>query len=115
GIIPAESYLESGVPICLGSDSHVQIDLLEDARELEYHLRLQKMERSILTPDDSLSGLAAQLFECATVYGARSLQYNGGTIAQGRNADFFTLDLHDPMLSVEIRGQRCRCRRKGDR
>jgi len=48
GVVPADEYLKHGVPICLGTDSHVQIDLLEDARELEYHLRLQKLERAIL-------------------------------------------------------------------
>ena len=42
GVVPADEYLKHGVPICLGTDSHAQIDLFEDARELEYHLRLQK-------------------------------------------------------------------------
>ena len=32
--------------ISLGSDSNVQINLLEDARELEYHLRLSKLSAS---------------------------------------------------------------------
>ena len=43
-------------------DSQIQIDLLEDARELEYHLRLQKMQRNVLAPE-----LARKLFDCATL------------------------------------------------
>jgi formimidoylglutamate deiminase len=50
GIIPIDSYFRQGVRVSLGTDSHVEIDLLEDARELEYHLRLQKMERAVLDP-----------------------------------------------------------------
>ncbi|HBB94389.1 MAG TPA: hypothetical protein DC054_03270, partial [Blastocatellia bacterium] len=49
GVVPADEYLKHDVPICLGTDSHAQIDLLEDARELEYHLRLQKLERAVLS------------------------------------------------------------------
>ena len=49
GVIPADEYLKHDVSICLGTDSHAQIDLLEDARELEYHLRLQKLERAVLS------------------------------------------------------------------
>jgi formimidoylglutamate deiminase len=48
GVVPADEYLKHGVPICLGTDSHVQIDPFEEARELEYHLRLQKLERAVL-------------------------------------------------------------------
>ncbi len=65
GIVPAEMLFMEGVAVALGTDSHTQIDLLEDARELEYHLRLQKLERAVLAPtkDDSPSALAGQLFE----------------------------------------------------
>ena len=50
GIIPADLYFDAGVRVALGTDSHAQIDLLEDARELEYHLRLQKLSRAVLAP-----------------------------------------------------------------
>ncbi len=81
------------VRIALGSDSQAQIDPLEDARELEYHLRLERQERAIL---DQIDGqpLAARLFDCATVNGARAL----GVPA---NDDCFTVDLDD----VSIAGQ----------
>ena len=76
GVVPADEYLKNGVAICLGTDSHTQIDLLEDARELEYHLRLQKLERAVLSvpsvSESNSSDEARLLFDCATVNGARA-------------------------------------------
>ncbi|MEK6283388.1 MAG: formimidoylglutamate deiminase [Acidobacteriota bacterium] len=101
GVVPVDEFLKQGVPVALGTDSHVEINLLEDARELEYHLRLQKMERAVLAgPDDQgPSALAARLFQCATVNGARSIGATGGTLAQDSPADFFTVDLDDPSIA----------------
>ena len=101
GVIPADRYVENQVPICLGTDSHAQIDLLEDARELEYHLRLQRKERNVLAPNDEQdrSALARRLLGCATVNGAKSIGFNGGQIEAGAPADFFTVDLNDPSIA----------------
>jgi formimidoylglutamate deiminase len=100
GIIPADKLLAAGVPISLGSDSHAQIDLLEDARELEYHLRLRDLQRNVLAPEDPRpDALAARLFLSATVSGARSLGFGGGTLKPGTPADFFTVDLNDPSIA----------------
>ncbi len=91
GVVPADEYFKHGVPMCLGTDSHAQIDLLEDARELEYHLRLQKLERAVLS--------ATALFDCATINGARSIGAPGGALERGMPADFFTVDLDDPSIA----------------
>lgn len=119
GIVPVDGFFARGVPVSLGTDSHVEIDLLEDARELEYHLRLQKMERAVLDSGRSLtvgenigssesegtlpggqaSALAARLFDCATVNGAASINSPGGTLEPGHSADFFTVDLNDPSIA----------------
>jgi formimidoylglutamate deiminase len=99
GISPADRLLGAGVGICLGSDSNVQIDLLEDARGLEYHLRLNQLERVILAPDSSQDGLGKRLFDCATETGAQSLAAPGGKLEIGRPADFFTVDLRDPSIA----------------
>ena len=97
GVVPADLYFKANVPVSLGTDSQTQIDLLEDARALEYHLRLQKVERNVLAPENetSHSALAARLFECATVNGAKAIGFNGGKLEVGAPADFFTVDLND--------------------
>lgn len=97
GVVPVDAYFDAGVRVALGTDSQIQIDLLEDARELEYHLRLQKTARNVLAPvdDESSSALARRLFDCATVRGAESIGFNGGKLEPGAPADFFTVDLDD--------------------
>jgi formimidoylglutamate deiminase len=135
GVVPADLFFEHGVPVALGTDSHAQIDLLEDARELEYHLRLHTLRRNVLAParveDEGraegdaaasasdkaadaasdkaadaegdagrgMSALAARLFECATLSGARSIGAHAGAFEPGRVADFFTVALDDPSIA----------------
>jgi len=110
GIVPADVLFMAGARVSLGTDSHTQIDLLEDARELEYHLRLQKLERAALangggtidemeTDGTQLSALAVSLFDCATRHGAASIGATGGDLSAERPADFFTVDLHDPSIA----------------
>jgi formimidoylglutamate deiminase len=101
GVFPADGYFQAGVPVCLGSDSHTQIDLLEDARELEYHLRLQRKERNVLASsnDDSRSSLASSLLECATINGSKSIGLDARRLEVGAPADFFTVDLNDPSIA----------------
>jgi formimidoylglutamate deiminase len=116
GVVPADLFFEHSIPVALGTDSHTQIDLLEDARELEYHLRLHTLQRNVLAParvDDEgraegdtadaeghrMSALAARLFECATLSGARSIGAHAGAFEPGRAADFFTVNLEDPSIA----------------
>ena len=101
GVVPVDAYFKAGVAVSLGSDSQIQIDLLEDARELEYHLRLQQTVRNVLAPVDDVdeSALARRLFDCATVNGATSIGFDGGTLEPGAPADFFTVDLDDPSIA----------------
>jgi formimidoylglutamate deiminase len=88
GIAPADRLLDAAVPICLGTDSQIQIDLLEDARQLEYHLRLQRLRRVVLADH-----LAKPLLAIATTNGTKSL---GGSVTDD---DYFTIDLHDPSVA----------------
>jgi formimidoylglutamate deiminase len=94
GFVRADEIFSAGIHVALGSDSQAQIDPLEDARELEYHLRLQQQKRAVLDQVGGM-GLAARLFDCATVDGARSLGVAGGELKAGAFADFFTVDLND--------------------
>ena len=103
GKAASTSASEEGVSMALGTDSHAQIDLLEDARELEYHQRLQRMERAVLAgtapTEGGAAALAARLFDCATINGAKSIGSPVGILETGRSADFFTVDLDDPSIA----------------
>jgi formimidoylglutamate deiminase len=98
GIIAADNVMAAGIRVAFGSDSQAQIDPLEDARELDYHLRLKQQERAIL---DQIAAqpLASRLFDCATVHGARALGLPGGPLTPGSFADFFTVDLNDVSIA----------------
>jgi formimidoylglutamate deiminase len=98
GIVAADHIMTAGIRIALGSDSQAQIDPLEDARELDYHLRLEQQERAIL---DQIAEkpLASRLFDCATVHGSRALALSGGGLNAGSFADFFTVDLNDVSIA----------------
>jgi formimidoylglutamate deiminase len=98
GVIAADQVMRQGIRIAFGSDSQAQIDPLEDARELEYHLRLERQQRAILDQIGEQT-LASRLFDCATVHGARALGVAAGELAGGLSADFFTVDLDDVSIA----------------
>ncbi|HEY1499644.1 MAG TPA: formimidoylglutamate deiminase [Acidobacteriaceae bacterium] len=98
GILAADEVMRAGVSVALGSDSQAQIDPLEDARELDYHLRLKHQQRAILDQIGN-QGLAARLLDCATVNGARALAVPSGSLTNESFADFFTVDLRDVSIA----------------
>ena len=55
GFLPVERLLHRGVGLCIGSDSNVRIDPLEELRELDGIARRQAGRRDVLTVDALLS------------------------------------------------------------
>jgi formimidoylglutamate deiminase len=103
GIFPADTAARLGIPVAFGTDSQAQIDILEDARQLEYHLRLRDQQRGILDASARLDWASRMpietgLLKAATENGYAALGLQGGGLAVGEPADFFTVDLND--LSV---------------
>jgi formimidoylglutamate deiminase len=98
GIIAADNVMAAAIRVAFGSDSQAQIDPLEDARELDYHLRLEHQERAILDGIEAQT-LASRLFDCATIHGAHALDLPAGGLAPGAFADFFTIDLSDVSIA----------------
>jgi formimidoylglutamate deiminase len=98
GIVDAEAAIAKGIRFSFGSDSQATIDLLEDARELDYHLRLKQQQRVILDRMDGVD-ISERLFGYATAGGAKSLSLNSGALAAGACADFFTVDLNDVSIA----------------
>jgi formimidoylglutamate deiminase len=60
GYAPVEALLERGIPICIGSDSNVRIDPLEELRELEGIARRSSGRRNVVPLEALLSFGAAE-------------------------------------------------------
>ncbi|WP_207930493.1 formimidoylglutamate deiminase [Streptomyces hainanensis] len=86
GIGPAARLRAAGSPLCLGSDSHAVIDLLEEARALELDERLRSRARGHFT--------AGQLMRAAAEHGHAALGWpEAGRIEPGWLADLTTVAL----------------------
>ncbi len=86
GIGPATRLRDAGSPLCLGSDQHAVIDLIEEARALEMHERLVSHERGRHQP--------AELVAALTEHGHRALGWaDAGRIAVGQRADLVAVRL----------------------
>ncbi len=97
GVFPANVAARLGIPVAFGTDSQAQIDILEDARQSEYHLRLLAQQRGMLDQIDGQE-IGARLLHAATAAGYHALGVPGGALKTGQTADFFTLDLNDIAL-----------------
>jgi len=86
GLAPARALAAAGCPLTLGSDSHAVVDLLEEARGVEYAERLAQRSRGHFT--------AETLLRAATSDGHTSLGWpDAGEIAPGARADLVTVSL----------------------
>jgi formimidoylglutamate deiminase len=65
GFIPVERLRSRGIPLCIGSDSNIRIDPLEELRELEGTARRQQLRRNVVPP--------AALLRTGTAEGAAAL------------------------------------------
>ena len=55
GFAPVDRLCERGIPICIGSDSNVRIDPLEELRELEGTARRLTLRRNVISLDSLLA------------------------------------------------------------
>src|ERR671932_1006312 len=54
GFLPVERIRERGIALCIGSDSNVRIDPLEELREIEGTARRQALRRNVVPPTELL-------------------------------------------------------------
>jgi formimidoylglutamate deiminase len=54
GFLPIERVCERSIGLCIGSDSNVRIDPLEELRELEGIARRKTLRRNVIAPDTLL-------------------------------------------------------------
>ncbi len=88
GVGPAGELRKAGASLSVGSDAHMMIDLLEEARAIELDLRLTTGSRGHL-------GIG-ELTEALTSGGSDSLGWDAGRIEPGCLADFAVVDLTAP-------------------
>jgi formiminoglutamate deiminase len=86
GLAPARPLTAAGCTLTLGSDSHAVIDILAEARGVEYAERLARRSRGHFT--------AQTLLSAATCHGHASLGWpDAGEIVPGAWADLVTVGL----------------------
>ncbi len=92
GIVAARELWQAGAVFTFGTDSQCQICLPEDARQLEYHLRLRDQKRSLLFDHEEQA--AGEFLKMLTQNGSRSLgEASGGVIEVGAPSDLIAIDL----------------------
>jgi len=94
GFLPLEARRRAR--LCLGSDSHARIDLLDEASTLEMHGRALAGQRNVMTPEGKLHGLAERLLWAATGEGSLALGAPRRGVVVGEIADLVAIDLRRP-------------------
>ncbi|MFP5335091.1 MAG: formimidoylglutamate deiminase [Actinomycetes bacterium] len=86
GIGPALDLAHAGSPLCLGSDQHAAVDLLEEARRVEQYERLATGRRGRFTP--------SELVDALTRRGHAAIgRPDAGRLAAGQVADLVAVRL----------------------
>jgi len=99
GLTDLPSWLASGVPLSLGSDSHVTRAWREELRLLEYGQRLVRRERNVsAAPDVGEPSTAARLWSRVVRGGAHAAGFGRWGLVAGARADLVVVDLRDHAL-----------------
>lgn len=92
GLCDLPGWLGAGVPISLGSDSHVTRAWGEELRWLEYGQRLGLQQRNVGALPGRQPSTAARLFEAARAGSAAPAGFKQWGLGVGARADFLVLD-----------------------
>lgn len=89
GFLPAEGIMGRGIPLSIGSDSHVRIDPFEELREVETNARRLSGRRNVLVPPGETSP-APWLLRAG---------WGRDALGPGAPADFVEIDLTHPAVA----------------
>jgi len=101
GLCDLRGWLNAGVPVSLGSDSHVTRGWVEELRWLEYGQRLGLQQRNVAAAPDREPSTAARLFEASRAGSAAPAGFASWGLTTGARADFLVLDVqHSGLLGM---------------
>ena len=99
GLCDLPRWLAAGVPLSLGSDSHVTRSWPEELRWLEYGQRLQQRQRNVAASPGHQPSTAARLFEAVRRGGQAAAGFACWGLQPGARADLLVLDAGDAALT----------------
>jgi formimidoylglutamate deiminase len=93
GLADLPTWLQHGVPMAIGSDSHVCRQWNEELRWLEYGQRMHLQKRNVAaSPSTGQSASATRLFEAAISAGGRAAGQKHWGLTVGARADMLVLN-----------------------
>ena len=99
GLTDLNGWLSAGVPMAIGSDSHITRNWPEELRWLEYGQRLLRRQRNVAAaPGLGQPSSAARLFDAALSAGANAAGQSSWGLVRGARADGLVLDRQAPAL-----------------
>lgn len=99
GLTDLPSWLRHGVPLALGTDSHVGRSAMEEFRLLEYGQRLARRVRCVAAdPQHDEPSTAARLWNRALAGGAAAAGFERWGLQAGARADLLVIDTRAPAL-----------------
>ncbi|MBT9595207.1 MAG: formimidoylglutamate deiminase [Vitreoscilla sp.] len=100
GLTDLPAWLKAGVPLAIGSDSHVTRAWREELRWMDYGQRLSLKCRNVsAAPELGQPATAARLWESALEGGGRAAGHTLWGLHPGARADLLVVDLADASLA----------------
>jgi formimidoylglutamate deiminase len=98
GLTDLPGWLQAGVPMSIGSDSHVTRNWPEELRWLEYGQRLHLRKRNVAASPRQQTATAARLWDAALAAGGRAAGQGCWGLVAGARADALVIDTGAPAL-----------------
>ncbi|MDT7521501.1 formimidoylglutamate deiminase [Rhodoferax sp. TBRC 17198] len=98
GFADLPAWLSAGVPMAVGSDSHVSRQWAEELRWLEYGQRLRLQQRNVAALPGHQPSTAARLLNQAISSGAAAAGFKQWGLQPGARADMVVLNMKTPGL-----------------